>query len=188
MWFLFFDRYPQVAVFHGNQLCTLGGRRRTQHRPAHLLRRSHLPDFRTVRGSPRTKPPLCALTKWRSQPSSHWTSTLGSHLVSGLVEPATLSPHDGFHHYEFRLVRGTPCPAALPGQPFDLEYAACASSSSTPKGSWGECPRANRIPASPRWSRCTLSWATSGSETSRPPRPTSLEYVERMSRSYQALQ
>ena len=35
--------------------------------------------------------------------------------MSGSVWAATLSPPDGFHHYEFCLVRDTPCPAAPRG-------------------------------------------------------------------------
>ena len=47
---------------------------------------------------------------------------------------AALSPPDGFHHCQFCLVRDTPCPAAPSGQPFDLEYVAHTSSSSTSTG------------------------------------------------------
>ena len=59
----------------------------------------------------------------------------------GLVEPAALSPPDGFRRYEFWLVRETPCPADLSGQPFDLEYVAYALSSFSSTGALEWLPR-----------------------------------------------
>ena len=84
--------------------------------------------------------------------------------VGQLTHPCmeTLSTHDGFHHSEVWLVRDIPCPAALPGQPFDFKYVAHASCTSALE--W--VPRACRVSSSPLRSKCTLPWMTSGWRTS----------------------
>ena len=85
--------------------------------------------FRTVRESPAQH--LHAVRSPNGCPSPLRSGPARWALVKCL---ATLSPRDGFHPCEFWLVRDTSCPAAVSWQPFNLEYVAYASSSSTPTG------------------------------------------------------